>query len=119
MTEPIYKYNNGNGALLCSDCSVIIKEGNDFTENEAQYCEKCKYIRTNSKLSEQEWVELTRKFVKQYSGGHQRIGQAYINAIRDMKVELYDEIAGTQNDCFYDDKKIIDFIRFLNGDNNE
>jgi len=26
---------------------------------------------------------------------------------------------GTHADCFYDDKKIINFIRFLNGENHE
>jgi ferredoxin len=55
MAEAIYKYNNGNGALLCSGCRVIIREGKDFTEKdeelmlgilkgdkvEAQYCEDC------------------------------------------------------------------------------
>ena len=49
----IFKYNGGNGALLCSKCRVIIKTGVDFTEEEKkaikgeielppQFCEKCK-----------------------------------------------------------------------------
>ena len=49
----IFKLNNGNGALLCSKCSVIIKEGYQYTEEEKeaaygdgylkpQYCNKCK-----------------------------------------------------------------------------
>jgi len=29
MTKAIFKYNNGNGALLCSGCRVILKEGKD------------------------------------------------------------------------------------------
>ena len=48
-----FKFNGGLGALLCSKCSVIIKTGKDFTDEErlamqgklklsAQYCEKCK-----------------------------------------------------------------------------
>jgi hypothetical protein len=48
-----FKYNNGNGALLCSKCSVIIKTGVDFSEREwmalrgevnfpPQYCNECK-----------------------------------------------------------------------------
>ena len=49
----IFKFNNGNGALLCSKCSVIIKTGIQYTAEERsaatgtsimlpQYCEKCK-----------------------------------------------------------------------------
>lgn len=50
-----FKFNNGNLALLCSGCSVILKEGYQFTPAEMmackgtkgvhippQYCEKCK-----------------------------------------------------------------------------
>jgi hypothetical protein len=51
--KAIFKFNNGNGALLCSKCRVIIKTGRDFTEEEIkaikekvdmppQYCDKCK-----------------------------------------------------------------------------
>lgn len=51
--KAIFKYNGGLGALLCSSCSVIIKTGKDFTDEElkaikgkgpmppAQYCETC------------------------------------------------------------------------------
>jgi len=34
------KYNNGNGALLCSQCRVIIAYGFDHTDEE-HYCPKC------------------------------------------------------------------------------
>jgi len=51
--KAIFKFNNGNGALLCSKCRVIIKTGRDFTEEEImaikgkldmppQYCKQCK-----------------------------------------------------------------------------
>lgn len=51
--KAIFKFNSGNGALLCSKCNIIIKIGWDFNEEEkqamkgkiklpAQYCEKCK-----------------------------------------------------------------------------
>jgi len=51
--KAIFKFNNGQGALLCSKCSVIIKYGKDFTAEEhsamqgkiklkQQYCNKCK-----------------------------------------------------------------------------
>ena len=53
MSKAKFKYNSGNLALLCSKCSIIIKEGYQFTEDEkkamrgekhlpAQYCDKCK-----------------------------------------------------------------------------
>lgn len=57
MLKAKFKFNNGNLAILCSECGIIIKEGKDFTEEEmlavrgkkhlaAQYCNKCliKYI---------------------------------------------------------------------------
>ena len=59
MNKIKFKWNNGNLAILCSKCSVIIKTGIDFTEKEKQaikansklelppqYCEKCKSIET-------------------------------------------------------------------------
>lgn len=53
MKKAIIKFNGGNLALLCSKCSVIIKEGYEFTPKEkqaareevylpSQYCDKCK-----------------------------------------------------------------------------
>ena len=50
--KAIFKYNGGAGALLCSECKVIIKTGKDFTEEEKaaikgeieldeQYCDEC------------------------------------------------------------------------------
>jgi ferredoxin len=52
MKKAIFKYNSGEGALLCSKCAVIIKTGRDFTSLEhsackseaklpAQYCVNC------------------------------------------------------------------------------
>ena len=51
--KAIFKYNNSHGALLCSGCRVILKDGSRFsdeemeafqgvTELEAQYCNTCK-----------------------------------------------------------------------------
>lgn len=53
MGKAIFKFNGGRGALLCSNCSVIVKTGKDFTEQEwaalrgegdveSVYCENCK-----------------------------------------------------------------------------
>jgi hypothetical protein len=50
--KAIFKFNNGNLAILCSKCSKIIKVGYEFTEEEmdacmgkselpTQYCNKC------------------------------------------------------------------------------
>lgn len=36
--KPIHKFNNGNGATLCNQCSVIISVG--LTDD--LYCEECK-----------------------------------------------------------------------------
>lgn len=36
--KPIHKFNNGNGATLCHNCSTIITLG--FTND--LYCNKCK-----------------------------------------------------------------------------
>ena len=52
MPSAIFKFNSRMGALLCSKCSVIIKTGCDFTEEEKeaaygdgyleeQFCDKC------------------------------------------------------------------------------
>ena len=43
--EVIRKYNNGNGAILCNCCSVILLTGKDAWDlpNLPQLCEKCWY----------------------------------------------------------------------------
>lgn len=49
MTEPheprrfrraVVKFNNGNGALLCNRCRVIIATGSDHQDVE-HYCDEC------------------------------------------------------------------------------
>ena len=37
--EPIHKFNNGRGAMLCNTCRTIISTGPATKE---LYCEKCK-----------------------------------------------------------------------------
>jgi hypothetical protein len=37
MEKAIVKFNGGNLALLCSGCSVIIKTGVEFTQEELDY----------------------------------------------------------------------------------
>lgn len=52
MKKAIFKFNSGAGAILCSKCSVIIKTGEEFTDDEwmgmrgrkhinPQYCISC------------------------------------------------------------------------------
>lgn len=55
------KYNDGQGAILCSSCSIIIKEGNEFTDLENEFlrgiitylpeyfCEECKILKVENK----------------------------------------------------------------------
>jgi hypothetical protein len=51
-SKAIFRYNGGQGAILCSNCRIIIKTGWDFTEEEIkalkgyiylepQYCAEC------------------------------------------------------------------------------
>ena len=53
MDRAIFKFNGGLGALLCSNCSVIIKVGSMFNDQDIsaikgkvdmppQYCKQCK-----------------------------------------------------------------------------
>ena len=37
--EPIHKFNNGRGAMICVKCRTIISTG---PATEELYCEKCK-----------------------------------------------------------------------------
>lgn len=50
-----FKFNNGNMAILCSNCDKIVKTGKDFTEQEwaamegkgsvkSIYCDDCKDV---------------------------------------------------------------------------
>ncbi len=69
------------------------------------------------KLTDKEFLKLNKEFLKQYDRGkHQRIGQAYFNALHEVNSKLATEITGTEFDCFYDDNKLIIFIRDLIGE---
>ena len=68
-------------------------------------------------LSEDEWGKLIREWCKQFDGGkHQRVGQAYVNSLFNIRPDLHETVTSDESiDCFYDDTKVIHFIRFLNG----
>jgi len=66
-----------------------------------------------TKLTDKEWVKLIKRFCKYFEQGL-RNGQSYSNALADVNMKAYNEITGTDDDCFYDDNKVIKFIRRLN-----
>jgi hypothetical protein len=57
------KYNSGHGAILCSGCSVILKVGFEYTDEELkysrgeidyfppQYCEQCNNLSLKSQAN--------------------------------------------------------------------
>lgn len=67
-----------------------------------------------SRLTDKEWVTLTRKTIDYYHTGDLRFGQSYMNALADVNFEIYKQITATEYDCFYNDNKIIKFMEFLN-----
>ena len=42
-----------------------------------------------SRLTDKEWVDITRKTVENYNTGHLRLGQSYMNALGDINIDLY------------------------------
>lgn len=55
MSKALFKYNGGNGALVCSGCKSIIKTGDKFTDEEwdasrgnaelpEQFCVRCQIV---------------------------------------------------------------------------
>lgn len=67
------------------------------------------------KLSDKEWVELTKSVVEHRLEGL-RLGQSYMNALHIIKPKLYEEMSGTKYDCFYSDENIVNFLNYLDGD---
>ena len=76
MEKAIFKFNNGNGALLCSKCSVIIKTGREFNSDEveamrgkkdlpAQFCSTCSVNNFKWKLKESKLMHLLIDFCKE------------------------------------------------------
>jgi hypothetical protein len=67
-----------------------------------------------SRLTDKEWVELTKKTIEAYNTGHLRLGQSYMNALAIINVDFYNEVTAIEYDCFYNDNKIVKFIDYLN-----
>lgn len=70
-----------------------------------------------SRLNDKEWIELTKKTLEYYNSGHLRMGQSYMNALADVRMDFYEEVTATEYDCFYVDDKIIKFVEYLNDEN--
>tara|TARA_R110000803_G_C11980687_1_gene320715 strand:- start:1777 stop:2517 length:741 start_codon:yes stop_codon:yes gene_type:complete len=69
-------------------------------------------------LTDDEWVELNREMVPLLANEHLRTGQSYMIALQKVNPFLYNYITGKDIDPFSNDDKVINFIRFLNGDND-
>ena len=67
------------------------------------------------KLTDQEWIELTQKTQEFLfkDEGVLRLGQSYMNALYEVNSQLYKDITNTENDPFYEDKLINNFMKYL------
>jgi len=70
-----------------------------------------------SRLTDKEWVDLTKKTLEYYNSGHLRLGQSYMNALADVRMDFYEEVTATEYDCFYVDDNIVKFVEYLNNAN--
>ena len=66
-------------------------------------------------LNDQEFDEIAEIYIDGcYSGG--RKGQAYMNALREIRPDIYEEVKTCDfRDCFYIDANITNLINYLNG----
>lgn len=87
--KPIHKFNNGKGATLCNECSVIIIE--KLTDQ--LYCNKCKpmeeekdlYSKTMNELQEK-WKENEKKYRKE-NNNYRGIRSSQIAALVDYLIK--------------------------------
>jgi len=42
-----------------------------------------------------------------------RNGQTYMNALSEIDKEVYDDVVGTDADCYYNDSKIKNFLNYI------
>lgn len=75
-------------------------------------------IQNIMKLNDTEWIELIRKTLE-YMHADLRVGQSYMNALHDVRPDLYEEILNTDNDPFYIDDNIQNFINKIRRDENK
>jgi methyltransferase-like protein len=75
--KPIIKFNNGNGAILCNRCKVIIKENLTKEEVEGKtdllLCKKCEekeYLKKCKELLKYFGVDYSKDTIKLTDGGN-------------------------------------------------
>jgi hypothetical protein len=79
--KPIHKFNNGRGATLCNQCSVIISVG--LTDD--LYCKDCR----KEMEKQQSFADVNRVEVIQHSPPYN--GRAYTNYnAKDVELQLQD-----------------------------
>jgi len=66
-------------------------------------------------LSDKDW-EVLNKLLIMYINEGQRSGQAYMNALFKVNPKIYNDITNTEFDPFYNDDKVIKFLKKLNGE---
>ena len=64
---------------------------------------------------QQSLARIYERFVAHVTANERR-GQAWMNALSEVDPEKYQEIHGTEADCFYDDRKIDAFRRSVFGE---
>lgn len=96
----------------------------EFIDNNEAECGNCQWVGTVHDLvpSQIKKVKLTGEQIdilmrvadlKLAMNTELRNGQALFNALFALHPEIAKEVTGTDNDCFYDDKKIGDLLRHL------
>ena len=63
-------------------------------------------------------MKLLEVYKNRYMSFGLREGQSYMNSLYDINPSLYEEVSGTDADCFYVDDNIPQFLNFLNDDND-
>ncbi len=72
-------------------------------------------VTSKGKLTTSEWGKLSELFLK-YCLADQRAGQAYMNALREVNIDLYNDVTASDADCFYNDTKIVEFMHYLSSE---
>jgi hypothetical protein len=58
-------------------------------------------------------LERLAELASEYINKGQRRGQAYMNALRFIRPDLYDKLTGSVDDCFYRDDRLDGFFDAL------
>lgn len=67
------------------------------------------------KLSNQDFIELVKRSIDLTNQGL-RVGQSFMISLSEMNNDLYNDITGTDNDCFHEDEKLINFFKYLDNE---